>query len=158
VKQLDRTVLATGGQFVPRVLAVRGGERVTFHNRLPVPTNVRGDLGNLDAFNVMLATDMLWITNPLSASHNPGVLQSSIYRWMTGYLWVFDHPYFAVTDADGRFEIANVPPGTWRLAVWHETVGYLGGGPGRLGTKITVPEPRAGELKLAPLVFESKSW
>ena len=41
--------------------------------------------------------------------------------WMNGYVWTFDHPYAATTDADGKFEIKNAPAGKWRLVVWHET-------------------------------------
>jgi hypothetical protein len=33
---------------------------------------------------------------------------------------VLDNPYFAVTDAKGKYEIANVPAGTYRLKAWHE--------------------------------------
>jgi hypothetical protein len=39
---------------------------------------------------------------------------------MNGYLAGFDHPYFAVTDAEGKFEISGVPPGTYNLVAWHE--------------------------------------
>ena len=45
---------------------------------------------------------------------------------MTAYLMVCDHPYFAVTDANGRFEIPNVPAGVeLEFRVWHERAGYL---------------------------------
>jgi hypothetical protein len=41
------------------------------------------------------------------------------YYWMHGYLWVSDHPYFTVTDATGRWELTAVPPGEYKLVVWH---------------------------------------
>ncbi len=40
------------------------------------------------------------------------------YFWLRGHLLVADHPYLALTDADGRFEIPQVPPGEYELAVW----------------------------------------
>ena len=43
---------------------------------------------------------------------------------MKGYVWAFDHPYSAVTDAAGNFTIPNAPVGAWRLVVWHEAVGF----------------------------------
>ena len=42
------------------------------------------------------------------------------HTWMVGYVHVFDHPYFAVTDARGAWTIRNVPPGTYTLHTWHE--------------------------------------
>jgi hypothetical protein len=42
---------------------------------------------------------------------------------MHAWLGVLDHPYFAVTGADGSFEIRNVPPGNYTVAVWQETLG-----------------------------------
>jgi hypothetical protein len=39
--------------------------------------------------------------------------------WHRAYLWVTDHPYFAATDANGGFSLAQVPPGEYRLTVWH---------------------------------------
>jgi hypothetical protein len=41
---------------------------------------------------------------------------------MSAWILVFNHPFFASTDADGRYAIPNVPPGTYSLAVWHETL------------------------------------
>ena len=48
------------------------------------------------------------------------------HPWMKGFGWCFDHPYFAVTDKDGKFEIKNVPAGNRKIVIWHET-GYLPG-------------------------------
>jgi len=42
------------------------------------------------------------------------------HPWTRGYIAVFDNPYFAVTDADGRFTIDSLPPGSYTMNVWHE--------------------------------------
>jgi hypothetical protein len=42
---------------------------------------------------------------------------------MLGYIHVFDHPFFAITDHQGAFSISNVPPGTYTLKAWHEDAG-----------------------------------
>ncbi len=47
------------------------------------------------------------------------------HTWMFAYVVLFDHPYHAVTDAQGSFAIENVPPGTYPLKVWHESLGEL---------------------------------
>jgi hypothetical protein len=54
-------------------------------------------------------------------------LKCDIHKWMTGYIWAFDHPYAAVTKDDGTYEIKNVPAGEELLIVaWHEPDAYLG--------------------------------
>lgn len=39
---------------------------------------------------------------------------------MSGYILVFSHPFFAVTDDEGKYSIGSVPPGTYNLLVWSE--------------------------------------
>jgi hypothetical protein len=61
-------------------------------------------------------------------ARRPMVLMDSIHPWMRGFAWVFDHPYAAVTDQSGRYEIRKVPTGrVLRLMAWHEETGYLYG-------------------------------
>ena len=44
----------------------------------------------------------------------------NIHPWMKAYFFVLDHPYFAVTDEKGRFEIQGLPAGEYTLSAWHE--------------------------------------
>lgn len=55
----------------------------------------------------------------------PGLLKvkCDAHEWMSGYILVLDHPYAAVTDEKGTFEIKNVPPGKYRVRIWHERLG-----------------------------------
>ncbi len=46
-----------------------------------------------------------------------------MHAWMSAWFVVTDHPYYAVTDANGAFSLQDVPPGTYTLQVWHETLG-----------------------------------
>ena len=63
---------------------------------------------------------------------------------------MFDHPYFAITDADGKFEIKDAPAGKWRVVYWHED-GFHKGREGVIGETIEVKGPT---LELKPLDFE----
>ncbi len=42
---------------------------------------------------------------------------------MSAWIVVIDHPYHAVTDARGAFTLSDVPPGTYEMEIWHETLG-----------------------------------
>lgn len=47
----------------------------------------------------------------------------NVHPWMRSYLFVFAHPYFAVTSAAGKFDLRNLPPGSYTIEAWHEKYG-----------------------------------
>lgn len=47
------------------------------------------------------------------------------HAWMSGYILVEEHPYHAITTADGSFSLSEVPPGTYKVEVWHEKLGKV---------------------------------
>jgi len=61
---------------------------------------------------------------PAKPSFKPYHVNCNVHPWMSGYIWSFDHPFAAVTDKDGKFEIKNVPAGMeLHLMYWHESMG-----------------------------------
>ncbi len=84
--------------------------------------------------------DALKFKNPLALESPPIQYKCTVHPWMTGYVRIFDHPYFAVTDEDGKFEIKNAPVGKFRIVYWHEN-GIRGGRAGRFGDGITIAGP-----------------
>ena len=46
-----------------------------------------------------------------------------VHGWMRAYVGVLDHPFFAVTGPDGTFSLKGLPPGTYTVEAWHETLG-----------------------------------
>lgn len=55
----------------------------------------------------------------------PLQVKCDIHPWMQSWCLVLDHPYAAITDANGAFEIAELPTGTHEFTVWHERTGFL---------------------------------
>jgi hypothetical protein len=59
----------------------------------------------------------------VKAERTPITVVCTVHSWMGAYVWAFDHPYFAVTDGQGKFEIKNIPSGEdLVLYVWHESM------------------------------------
>lgn len=123
-------------QFHPRAVAARTGDTLRFVNRSTIPHTVRHESSEADDFSVLLpANTGVDAPIPLAARPSAGSFACAIHPWMRGVVRVFDHPFFAVTDEHGEWQIANVPPGRYRIVYWHETAGYRGD---RLGTPIMI--------------------
>jgi hypothetical protein len=52
-------------------------------------------------------------------------LNCDCHPWMQAFVYVFDHPYAAVTDEKGEFVIKDIPPGIYTVEAWHETLGNI---------------------------------
>lgn len=88
----------------------------------------------------------------LVAERLPIKFQCDIHPWMTAYVMVFDHPFFATTGKDGSFEITGVPAGSQNLVLWQEKVGFANPGGGK-GMPVVVNAggvTNVGEIKLDP--------
>ena len=110
--------------FEPHVLGVMNGAKVQVKNSDPVNHNVNSRLRN-NGFNSLLAGGQT-IARPIEAAErSPGEVTCDIHPWMRAWWMVLDSPYFAVTDAQGNFEIKNVPAGTQKVVVWQEAAKFV---------------------------------
>ncbi|WP_165220823.1 hypothetical protein [Aquisphaera insulae] len=107
--------------FEPHVLGLMAGVPITIKSSDPVQHNVDSKLKN-NGFNNILAAGAKQPYTPTAAERMPGEVICDIHSWMRAWWMVFDHPYFAVTDAKGNFEIKNVPAGTQKIVVWQESL------------------------------------
>jgi hypothetical protein len=138
---------------VPHVAIVRAGSDVVFRNASTRPENVKWVSVKNGEFNPLLPPNFsAFRIDQAKTERLPIGVEASIHPWMKAYVWVLDHPYFAVTDDDGNFEIRFAPKGNLRLVVWQETTGFRGGREGRWGEAVRVPSGRLdlGEIKLKP--------
>ena len=130
--------------FVPRSLghfpsyfdgpkSVATGEKLINKNSASVPHNARG-LGDglVNAgFNDLIPAGKE-IAFELKPYRNPIPVGCNVHPWMRANIWVFDHPYFAVTKADGSFTMPIVPAGAeFTVMAWHELAGQILGPEGR---------------------------
>jgi hypothetical protein len=123
--------------FEPHVLGLIEGQTLIAKNSSPKPHNVKIDGGNINPnLNQLLPPGAMvpvpgW--NPTTAGAVP--VSCSIHGWMKCHVRVFNHPYFAVTNEKGEFEIKDAPAGDFRLMIWQPTKGWLAG---RTGMPITI--------------------
>jgi signal peptidase I len=137
--------------FIDRITTARPGDTIVVKNSAPVPHNFFWSSTNNGEFNITIPKMDQWkMPNPLTAENPPIQYKCTIHGWMTGYVRVFDHPYFAVTDENGNFEIKNAPVGKYRIVYWHEN-GFKGGAKGRFGDEVKIAGPTT-ELK--PIEFD----
>ena len=123
--------------FVPHVLAITTGTTVDFpnsdsfyHNVFSLSKTKTFDLGRYAAGN----------SRPVRFDR-PGIVRvfCDIHAHMNAYILVFGHPFFAMTDKDGRYRIENVPPGPYGVIAWNE-------GTSSETRPITVPDGGVAEL------------
>jgi len=128
--------------FAPRVMGARVGQVLRILNSDHTFHNVHSMTTRSNAFNIgqpivgartdfrLKDEEMLHIT-------------CDVHKWMTAYIGVVNHSFFAVTRAEGTFEMLRVPPGTYTIEVWHE----------RLGTISKPVRVRAGEIAVIDLPY-----
>ncbi len=115
-----------GCRYAPRISAMQKGERLRIQNNDPKLHIPHSYLDQKTVFMLSLP----FKNTSLEATHKirePGMLKlvCDTHAWMLGFMHVFDHPYFAITDDQGVFTILNAPPGNYTLKAWHEEAGLV---------------------------------
>jgi len=115
-----------GCRFDPHVLAVQQGTTLEMSNEDPVFHNVHiTKNGETVANNGLPPGGGQVVKKQLKDAGLLDVRCDAGHTWMKAYIVVVPHTYFAVTGADGKFSLAGVPAGKYKLKVWHETLGTL---------------------------------
>ncbi len=128
--------------FKPRLLAMRLGQKLLVTSEDSIAHNTKMDSLRNPPDNPTVppapenGKSELAPKELMSAELRPFPVQCGIHPWMRANIAVIDHPYFAVTDENGNFEIKQVPAGAQNLVMWQEAIGW-GEGKGK-GKEITV--------------------
>jgi hypothetical protein len=112
-----------GCMYEPHVLAAQIGQPMLIRNDDPFLHNVHSLATVNEAFNFGQPNKDPGKPVPPMKAPEQFRVKCDVHPWMSAYIQVFEHPYFAVSKADGTFTIENVPPGTYKLTAWHERFG-----------------------------------
>lgn len=107
-------------QFSPETTAIRVGDTIKFTNSDGATHNVQST-NELAEFNVTMAQGGSHSVTFSRAGGTRNFLRIGcvFHSAMQAFIFVFDHPFFAVTAADGKFRLVNIPPGEYDLELAH---------------------------------------
>jgi plastocyanin len=136
----NATLDQTECMFRPRVQAIFTGQSLLIRNSDQTLHNVHGYKGASTLFNQAEVPGLPPMAKKFNDAGDILKFKCDVHPWMTAYVAISNHPFFAVTGDDGSFQIARVPGGKYTLEAWHE----------RLGTKssnITVEADQPTDVK-----------
>ena len=109
----------------PRVVGIRVGQPLQVRNSDDLLHNVHSLSAKRNTFNVSEPQAGMVQQFIMKDEEVMLKLKCDVHSWMTSYIGVVTHPYFAVSDEKGLFEIDDVPPGNYTMEVWQERYGTL---------------------------------
>ena len=111
-------------RFDPHVQTAEVGQSLELRNSDPILHNADARIAQVTLFNVALPPGRE-VRKPLAQAGTITVTCDVRHTWMKAFIAVADHPYHTVTDAEGVYEIRNVPAGSYTVRVWHEELGTV---------------------------------
>ncbi len=112
-----------GCKYVPRILGIQTGQLLsvvnsdqTNHNIHPVPKVNR-------EWNESQLKGQAPITRKFAKPETLIPVKCNMHSWMTAYIGVLPHPFYAVSASNGAFTIKGLPPGEYEIEAWHEKYG-----------------------------------
>lgn len=132
-----------GCRYTPHVLGMRAGQELEVRNSDNTLHNVRSisRINRGRNFGQPAGSEPR-IMDEFKKPEEGVRMKCDIHPWMTGFVFVMDHPYWAVTDENGNYSIEGLPPGEYKVEVWHEKYKLQ-------RHTVTVPEGGMAELNAA---------
>ncbi len=112
-----------GCRYHPHVFGLQVGQPLEVTNSDPTLHNVHALPNVNQEFNASTPFTGTKITKRFTAREVMVPFKCDVHGWMNAYAGVLDHPYFAVSANGGKFELKNLPAGTYTIEAWHEKLG-----------------------------------
>ena len=130
-----------GCMYKPHVVGARVGQKVIFLNSDPVLHNVRAVAETNSVFNDMMPTKDMRLEKVFEKTEVAVRAKCDVHPWMSAFIGVVPHPFYAVSGPSGEFSLVNVPEGTYEIEAWHEVFG-------RQTQKVTIKPRETATLTL----------
>ena len=115
------TLNQKGCQYEPHVFGAMVGQKIKIVNSDNTLHNVHAHGEKNEQFNEGQPAGSPAKEKTLDKVEVMIPIKCDVHGWMNCFAGVLNHPFFAVTGKDGKFEIKGVPPGEYTISVWHET-------------------------------------
>jgi plastocyanin len=112
-------------RYHPHVFGMRVGQPLEILNSDPTLHNIHALPKSNSEFNNGQPIQGMKMTHTFDKPEVMVPFKCDVHGWMNAYVGVLPHPYFAVTKDDGKFELPNLPAGTYTIEAWHEKLGPM---------------------------------
>ena len=112
-----------GCRYTPHVLGVRVAQKIEIVNSDPTLHNIHAMPKSNQEFNTGQPIQGMKFDHSFTQKEVMVPFKCDVHGWMNAYGGVLEHPFFAVSDASGKFEIKGLPPGDYTIEAWHEKLG-----------------------------------
>ena len=112
-----------GCRYHPHVFGMRVGQPLEILNSDPTLHNIHATPKVNSEFNTGQPIEGMKTTHTFGKPEIMVPFKCDVHGWMNAYVGVLEHPYFAVTDMDGKFSLKTLPAGTYTIEAWHERLG-----------------------------------
>ncbi len=112
-----------GCRYVPHVLGILVGQPLKILNSDGLLHNIHALPAVNEGFNQAMPGSVTETIKSFTKAEPMFKIKCDVHPWMGAFVTVLEHPFFAVTGADGGFRISNLPPGTYEIEAWHEKLG-----------------------------------
>ena len=116
-----------GCVYEPHVFGIEAGQELLIKNSDPTMHNIHSMAKKNKQFNFAMPKVVKEKTVSFDKTEEPFYVKCDVHPWMKAWATVHDHPYFAVTDKNGKYEITGIPSGDYEVVFWHEKAKGMGG-------------------------------
>jgi plastocyanin len=110
-------------RYHPHVFGMRVNQPLEIVNSDPTLHNIHAMPKGNSEFNNGQPIQGMKMTHTFDKPEVMVPFKCDVHGWMNAYVGVLPHPYYAVTDKSGKFELKSLPPGTYTVEAWHEKLG-----------------------------------